>query len=88
MVRYGDGREGMTASLAEIGAALYGPRWVRPLADALGNDRRLVQRWNAGSEPIPEGVWRDLYEMLRQRSIEHARLSYHLMQRFHPNEGE
>jgi hypothetical protein len=76
----------MTTSLAEIGAALFGPRWVRPLADALGNDRRIVQRWNVGSEPIPEGVWRELYEMLRQQAVENARLSYHLMMKLYPED--
>lgn len=67
--------------LRDIGEALYGPRWVRPLADALGNDRRLVQRWNAGTEPIPDGVWRELGDMLQRQSLKTTRLIYAIQAR-------
>ncbi len=42
------------------------------------------RRWQDGTEEVPEGVWRELYEMLRQAQIENARLSYLVMERIQP----
>jgi hypothetical protein len=72
--------------IAEIGQALCGDHWVAALAAACQVNRRTVQRWRDGTEEVPEGVWRELYEMLRQAQIENARLSYAVMQRLHPND--
>lgn len=40
--------------LATIGAALYGPHWIAPLADALGINVRTLQRW-ANGQFVPSG---------------------------------
>jgi predicted transcriptional regulator len=70
--------------IAEIGQALCGDHWVAALAAGLQVNRRTVQRWQDGSEEVPEGVWRELYEMLRQQAVENARLSYLVMERIQP----
>ena len=68
-----------------IGRALYGECWQRPMARALGTDRRMIQKWTHG-RPIPEGVLRDLYELLRQRDIESATLRYQLHKEITPDD--
>lgn len=54
--------------LAAVGEALFGAgHWKAELADALGVGRRPLLRWLAG-EAIPEGVWRDLQQLLAERT--------------------
>jgi len=49
--------QGMTPSeLTAAGEAVFGPRWMRPLARALGRDHRSVRYWRAGERPIPAAV--------------------------------
>ncbi len=74
----------MTATLPEIGEALYGPRWRLEMAAALDVNPRRVRAWAAGEEPVPEGVWRELYQMLVEQAHENARLSYAVMERLYP----
>ena len=77
----------MTSLLPEIGEALWGPRWWRvELAFTLDVNPRRVRAWCAGEEPVPEGVWRELYELLRQQAIENARLSGAVMAMIYPRE--
>lgn len=73
------------ALFARVGEALCGEHWVAALAGTLQVSRRTVQRWQDGTEEVPEGVWRELYEMLRQQAVENARLSYAVMQRLYPD---
>lgn len=44
----------------EIGEALHGQFWKRPLARDLDNSSRTVERWADGTDPIPAGVAADL----------------------------
>jgi hypothetical protein len=60
--------------LRRSGAALYGERWQAPLARDLGVALRTVQRWTAGDNPIPPGVWLDLCELLTARAHDIAEL--------------
>lgn len=78
----------MTApdTLAEVGQWLYGDNWKRELVDGLDVNPRRVRAWASGEEPVPDGVWRELYEALRQQQIELARLSGAVMRELHPNE--
>ena len=78
----------MTApnTLAEIGRWLYGDDWKRELVDLLDVTPRRVRAWAAGEEPVPDGVWRELYEALRQNQIEIARLSGLVMKRIYPDD--
>lgn len=76
----------MTSPLPEIGEWLYGPHWEAPLARALEVNRRRVSYWTAGREEVPEGVWRELYQMLVERAHENARLSWLVMRELHPDE--
>lgn len=57
----------------QAGAALYGPRWQQPLADALGVNPRRVRAWAAGHEP-PVGVWDDLLVLLEGNEQELERV--------------
>ncbi len=81
----------MTSPLPEIADALYG-RYGWPhkrLAGALDVNPRRVRAWLAGEEPVPEGVWRDLYEMLQRQARENARLSGAVLAAMvHPDEEE
>ncbi len=74
----------MTAPLPEIGEALWGEEWRPLLAAALNVNPRRVRAWAAGEEPVPEGVWCDLYELLRQQAVENARLSHAIMRELYP----
>ena len=53
--------------IAEAGRALYGERYHTQLAAALAVSPRVVRRWEAGTMPVPAGVWRDLYSLLSSR---------------------
>lgn len=47
----------MTPSLLrEIGQALDGPWFVRRLAERRGVAARTIERWLAGTSPIPDGM--------------------------------
>lgn len=43
-----------TDMLAAIGIALYGERWQRPLAKALGIHDRQVRRWMSGQYQLAQ----------------------------------
>lgn len=50
-----------------IAISLFGERWQDPLAGALGVDERTVRRWLTRERPVPEGVRRELADMVRAR---------------------
>lgn len=55
--------------LDRYGRALTGKlRWRRELARMLGVNSRLVRRWAAGHEPVPEWATERLDEMARGRA--------------------
>ncbi len=61
----------MTApTLAEIGAALYGDFWQRPMARDLGKGLRTVHRWAALGRVPDEAVMRRLLDLLAVRRTE------------------
>ncbi len=54
--------------LREIGEALYGTTsWRVALAADLGVNRRTLQRWAAGHNPVPEHIQRSLYHVVAGR---------------------
>ena len=58
----------MTPSLLrEIGEALYGPLWQSEMARQRGVSVRTVQRWDAGDNAIPDGIWPELANAIRER---------------------
>jgi hypothetical protein len=59
-----------TDLLRAAGAALYGQRWQSDLARDLGVAIRSVQRWDAGSHPIPDTIWSELCTLLKVRAVE------------------
>lgn len=56
-----------TAKLRRVGEALYGSLWQTELARELGIAPRSVQRWAAGSHPIPHGMWPKIAALARAR---------------------
>lgn len=53
--------------ICTIGEALYGPHWVRPLAEHLQVSERTMRYWQAGERDPPAGVWVDLAKACRER---------------------
>ena len=54
-------------SIHAYGEALYGPRFQRELAEALGVNERTMRRWVAGDTSPPESVLDDLKALARER---------------------
>jgi hypothetical protein len=49
--------EGMTPpELVAAGEAVFGPRWIRPLARTIGWNHRSVRFWKTGERPIPQAA--------------------------------
>lgn len=73
------------AHLAAVASLVYGDRWQRALARALGAyhpdgprrsiDDRLVRRWAAGERLIPAWVWPALDELTAERRRDLERLA-------------
>ena len=78
----------MTApdTLAEVGQWLYGDDWKRNLVDLLDVNPRRVRAWASGEEPVPDGIWRELYEALRLQHLELTRLLGAVMRQLYPDE--
>lgn len=53
--------------LKQIGENWYGEQWQAPLARDLSVGERSMRRWAAGTDPIPQGVWRDILFQLEAR---------------------
>jgi hypothetical protein len=60
--------------LAEIGEALYGDRWQRSMARALGVSERTVRYWAAGHHPVPISLSPQLVGLARDRRAQLQRL--------------
>lgn len=58
------------ALLAEIGRALYGPRWQSEMARELDVSVRTIVRWAGGKWPVPEGVPVELRTQLELRGMD------------------
>lgn len=54
-------------TIIQYGEALYGPRFQRELAQALGVNERTMRRWVAGDTTPPESVLDDLKALVRER---------------------
>jgi len=57
----------MVNNLIEIGEALYGPRFQRELAAALGVNERTMRRWVAGTCEPPASLQADLLHLVLTR---------------------
>lgn len=57
----------MRNTLIQYGEALYGPRFLHPLAEALGVNERTMRRWVAGDTSPPDSVLDDLQALVRER---------------------
>ncbi len=47
--------------LRQIGEELYGQTWQADLSRAIGVSDRSMRRWAAGTDEIPEGIWREIH---------------------------
>ena len=56
-------------TLETIGETLFGPSWVGALADALGVNRRTIERWRPDNY-IPPHAWAKLAEIADKRAHE------------------
>jgi len=56
-----------TPLLGQIGAALYGPHWRNPVAEALGVRITTCQRWANGAARIPPSVAPELLALIDAR---------------------
>jgi hypothetical protein len=43
-----------------VGEFLFGEQWQAPLARDISVGERSMRRWAAGTDEIPNGVWRDI----------------------------
>lgn len=57
----------MRNSIIQYGEALYGPRFQRELAQALGVNERTMRRWLAGDTTPPDGVLGDLKAIVAEK---------------------
>lgn len=57
----------MRNHLIQVGEALYGPRFQRELAEALGVNERTMRRWVAGEFEPPDSLKADLLRLLKER---------------------
>jgi hypothetical protein len=55
--------------LSEVGRALYGAQWQSVLCAEIAVSDRSMRRWVNGSDPIPWGVWFDIYRHLEARAL-------------------
>ena len=53
--------------IEEIGRALYGRHFQGELAKDLEVSDRTFRRWIAGTADIPDGVYKDLANLLKKR---------------------
>jgi len=54
-------------TIIQCGEALYGPRFQRELAEALGVNERTMRRWVAGDFEPPESLKADLLRLMKER---------------------
>jgi hypothetical protein len=58
-----------TQLLSQVGEALYGAHWQSALASEIAVSDRSMRRWANGADPIPWGVWFDVYRRLEERAL-------------------
>lgn len=57
--------------LIMAGQALYGERWQSELTRTLGlSDSRRMRQWVSGDRPIPDGVFGNIVDLLKDRKKE------------------
>ena len=59
----------MSRLLIETGEALYEPQWQSSLSRDLGCNVRTIQRWAAGVNEPPDGIWMDLLRISQERAM-------------------
>ena len=43
-----------------VGEFLHGEQWQAPLSHDIGVGERSMRRWVAGTDEIPNGIWREI----------------------------
>jgi hypothetical protein len=60
---------------------LYGPQPALGLSEGLGVNTRTVQRWLAGQNAVPAGIWRQLFDLAAEREAEITELRAQLAEK-------
>jgi hypothetical protein len=70
-----------TQLLSQAGEALYGEHWEAALSREIRISDRSMRRWANGTDPIPWGVWFDIYRHLEARTVTLSDLKANLFER-------
>jgi len=54
----------MSDLFSQAGESLFGEHWSRPMAAALRVRVDTVWQWNKGRNPIPPGIWAEVFALL------------------------
>lgn len=55
-------------TLNDAGALLFGPAWISPMAEALGVNRRTVERMRSGKNPVSPWMAHRLIDLIEQKT--------------------
>ncbi|RLZ10817.1 transcriptional regulator [Acinetobacter sp. 2JN-4] len=64
--------------LRQAGELLYGNQWQSDLARAINVDSRRIRQWLSGQRAVPEGLWLEIIELLKNNSRDTARYADNL----------
>lgn len=59
-----------TPLICRVGEALYGPHWVRPLAETLSVSERTMRYWQDGTREPPPGIWAEVLRLIVAKEAE------------------
>lgn len=63
-------------NLRDAGRVLFGERWQTDMAEALGlGDSARIRQFMSGYRNIPDGIGKEIVDLLRARSEEAAKLA-------------
>jgi hypothetical protein len=65
--------------LSKLGTALYGPRWMGPMAHALGISASYLAKITRDERPIPPALLHDVERLVHERLTLTERLHAKLM---------
>jgi hypothetical protein len=54
--------------IRQLGEVMFGAEWIPALSGLIGVSDRSMRRFAAGSDPVPLGVWADLWNVADNRS--------------------
>ena len=67
--------------IRQAASVLYGPNPALGLSEGLGVNTRTVQRWLAGQNAVPAGIWNQLLDLAAEREAEITELRVRLAEK-------